>query len=75
MGLDTLLDDREERPGVKFKDADLLGVPVRVTLGNAWVKSGLVEVRSRRTREERRVPRDEVIATIRDLLATRDNTC
>jgi prolyl-tRNA synthetase len=68
LGLDALLDDRNERPGVKFKDADLLGMPVRVTLGNAWVKSGLVEVRSRRTREERRVPRDELIATIRALL-------
>jgi prolyl-tRNA synthetase len=69
-GLEALLDDRHERPGVKFKDADLLGLPVRVTLGNAWVKSGLVEVRARGTREERRVARDEVIATIRDLLAS-----
>jgi len=66
-GLDTLLDDREERPGVKFKDADLLGVPVRVTIGNAWVKSGLVEVRARGTREERKVPRGEVIEAIRAL--------
>jgi prolyl-tRNA synthetase len=66
-GLDTLLDDREERPGVKFKDADLLGIPVRVTIGNAWVKSGLVEVRARGTREERKVPRGEVIEAIRAL--------
>jgi prolyl-tRNA synthetase len=70
QGLDALLDDRNERPGVKFKDADLLGMPVRVTLGNAWVKSGLVEVRARRTREERRVARDEVTATIHELLAS-----
>jgi prolyl-tRNA synthetase len=69
-GLDALLDDRPERPGVKFKDADLLGIPVRVTLGNAWVKSGLVEIRVRGTREERRVPRDEAIGTIRALLAS-----
>jgi prolyl-tRNA synthetase len=68
-GLDALLDDRHERPGVKFKDADLLGIPVRVILGNAWVKSGLVEVRSRRTRDERRVAEGEVIATVRELLA------
>ena len=66
-GLDTLLDDREERPGVKFKDADLLGIPVRVTIGNAWVKSGLVEVRARGTREERKVPQAEVIEAIRAL--------
>jgi prolyl-tRNA synthetase len=66
-GLDTLLDDRDERPGVKFKDADLLGIPVRVTIGNAWVKSGLVEVRARGTREERKVPQGEVIEAIRTL--------
>ena len=69
-GLDVLLDDREERPGVKFKDADLLGVPVRVTIGNAWVKSGFVEVRARRTREERRVLRGEVIESIVALRGT-----
>jgi prolyl-tRNA synthetase len=67
-GLDALLDDRAERPGVKFKDADLLGLPIRVTIGNAWAKSGLVELRSRRSREERKVPRAEVLPTIRELL-------
>ena len=45
-------------------------MPVRVTLGNAWAKSGLVEIRARGTREERRVPRDEVVATIRELLSS-----
>jgi prolyl-tRNA synthetase len=54
-GLDVLLDDRDERPGVKFKDADLLGMPARVTVGNALRKDGIVEVRARRSREERRV--------------------
>jgi prolyl-tRNA synthetase len=68
-GLDTLLDDREERPGVKFKDADLLGVPVRVTVGNAFVKEGLVEVRSRGTRREVRVPRAGVVEAVREALA------
>jgi len=62
-GLDVLLDDRDERPGVKFKDADLLGMPVRVTVGNALAKEGVVEVRARRTRQETRVaPRDVVNA-------------
>jgi prolyl-tRNA synthetase len=64
-----LLDDREERPGVKFKDADLLGVPVRVTVGNAFVKEGLVEVRSRGTRREVRVPRAGVVEAVREALA------
>ncbi|MGH7393084.1 MAG: proline--tRNA ligase, partial [Candidatus Rokuibacteriota bacterium] len=64
-GIDALLDDRDERPGVKFKDADLLGVPLRVTVGNAFVKEGVVEIRERRTRREHRVPKSGVIEAIR----------
>lgn len=64
-GLEAVLDDRDERPGVKFKDADLLGIPVRVTVGNSFVKEGLVEVRSRRTRQESRVATDQVVGAIR----------
>ena len=66
-GLEALLDDRDERPGVKFKDADLLGLPVRVTIGNALTKEGVVEVRSRATRTERRVSPADVVRTIREL--------
>ena len=50
LGLDALLDDRDERPGVKFKDADLIGVPYRITVGKKLVQ-GKVEVVNRRTRE------------------------
>ncbi len=64
-GLEAVLDDRDERPGVKFKDADLLGIPVRVTVGNSFVKEGVVEVRSRRTRQESRVAPDRVVGAIR----------
>ncbi len=63
-GIEAVLDDRDERPGVKFKDADLLGVPLRVTVGNAFVKQGVVELRERRTRLETRVSREEVAAAI-----------
>jgi prolyl-tRNA synthetase len=67
-GLDALLDDRDERPGVKFKDADLLGMPVRVTIGNALAKEGVVEIKERRIpRQERRVAKDQVIDTLRGL--------
>ena len=59
-GLRRALDDRDERAGVKFKDADLLGVPIRVTIGNALAKEGVVEVRERATRADRRVPKAEV---------------
>ncbi len=47
-GLDVLLDDRDERPGSKFKDADLIGIPYRVTIGKRFVKDGEVEVRTRK---------------------------
>jgi prolyl-tRNA synthetase len=67
-GLEAVLDDRDERPGVKFKDADLLGVPVRVTVGNALAKDGVVEIKERRApRTEHRVPRSQVLDAIRGL--------
>ena len=69
-GLEAILDDRDERPGVKFKDADLLGIPVRITVGNSFVKEGVVEVRTRKTREERRVTKDQVCAAVRAIEGT-----
>ena len=69
-GFDVLMDDREERAGVKFKDADLLGIPVRVTVGNALAKEGVVELRRRSTRADRRVPKAEVVATVREMAQT-----
>jgi prolyl-tRNA synthetase len=64
QGIEALLDDRDERPGVKFKDADLLGVPLRVTVGSALVKEGVVELRERRTRRQSRVDRAQAMAAI-----------
>ena len=66
-GFEVLMDDRDERAGVKFKDADLLGVPIRVTVGQGFIKQGLVEIRERGTRRERRVTRAEVVATVGDV--------
>jgi prolyl-tRNA synthetase len=68
-GLAVLYDDRDERPGSKFKDADLLGVPVRVTVGSRALKDGVLEVRSRRTKAEVRVPPEGVARAARELLA------
>jgi prolyl-tRNA synthetase len=65
QGIEALLDDRDERPGVKFKDADLLGIPLRITVGTAYVRDGVVEIRERRTRRETRVGRGEVVETVR----------
>jgi prolyl-tRNA synthetase len=67
-GLEVLFDDRDERPGVKFKDADLLGLPVRVTVGTKAVREGGVEIRRRRTGEQVAVPPGEVVARIGGLL-------
>ena len=69
-GFDVLMDDRDERAGVKFKDADLLGCPIRVTVGQGLVKEGVVEVRERATRQDRKVPRAEVLAAVQEI-ATR----
>jgi prolyl-tRNA synthetase len=67
-GFDAVLDDRDERPGVKFKDADLLGAPVRITVGNALAKEGVVEVKERRApRREQRVAPAAVVDTLRAL--------
>jgi prolyl-tRNA synthetase len=66
-GFDVLMDDREERAGVKFKDADLLGVPIRVTVGNALAKEGVVELRQRGTRSDRRVPKALVVGTVQEM--------
>jgi prolyl-tRNA synthetase len=52
-GIEVLLDDRDERPGVKFKDADLIGVPYRITVGPKGLKDGKVELVRRKTRQAR----------------------
>jgi len=63
-GLSVLVDDRDERAGVKFKDADLLGAPVRITIGKTWVQSKKFEVRDRRSREVVLAAEEEVISTV-----------
>ena len=68
-GFDVLMDDRDERAGVKFKDADLLGCPIRVTVGQGLVKEGIVEVRERASRQDRKVPRADVLGAVREIAA------
>ena len=60
-GLEGLLDDRRENPGVKFKDADLIGVPVRVTVGDRGLQRGIVEVKVRREKERQDVPVEQAV--------------
>jgi len=69
-GVEVLLDDRRERAGSKFKDADLIGVPIRVTLGKRSVAQGQAEVSLRTApREVRKVALGDVVRTVRELLA------
>jgi prolyl-tRNA synthetase len=65
-GVDVLLDDRDERAGVKFNDADLLGIPVRITIGSRGLKNGEVEVKLRSEPESYTVPLDNAAAAIAD---------
>jgi prolyl-tRNA synthetase len=66
---EVLYDDREETPGVKFKDADLIGIPLRVTLGEKNLKRGLVEIKKRRTGEILLLKKEEVIPNIKEMIA------
>jgi prolyl-tRNA synthetase len=68
QGLDALYDDRDERPGVKFKDADLIGIPYRITVGKKLAQ-GLVELYNRKTRESRDVPAIEVVGELKDVVS------
>jgi prolyl-tRNA synthetase len=70
-GVDTLLDDREERPGVKFKDADLIGLPVRVTVGPRALARGNVEVKARSATEATEVSIDEAARRVAELVGPR----
>ena len=69
-GIDVLVDDREERPGVKFKDADLIGFPVRVVVGAKGLANGGVEVKRRDQDKSQMkiVPPAEAAAAIKALL-------
>jgi prolyl-tRNA synthetase len=68
-GVDVLLDDRDERPGVKFKDADLIGFPLRITVGERGLKEGKVELKRRTDEKPALVPLEAAVAEARRLLA------
>ena len=68
-GVDALLDDRPERAGVKFKDCDLIGYPLRITVSPKGMEAGTVEIKVRRTGEVQVVPRESCLQTVQILLA------
>ena len=60
-GIEVLMDDRDERAGVKFKDADLIGIPTQIIIGEKNLKEGLVEIKDRRTKKTVKVKVEEVV--------------
>jgi prolyl-tRNA synthetase len=71
-GIDVLLDDRKERAGVKFNDADLIGCPIRITIGGRSLKEGTLEVKLRKTGEESKIEIDQYLSQIKELIAKLD---
>ena len=63
-GADVLIDDRVERPGVKFKDADLIGIPLRITIGGKGLKEGIIEMKWRKQKDIAKIPVSEAEAKI-----------
>jgi prolyl-tRNA synthetase len=63
-GIEVLMDDRDERAGVKFKDADLIGVPIHIVIGEKNLKDGFVEIKDRKTKDVKKVKIEEVIEKV-----------
>ncbi len=63
-GADVLIDDRVERPGVKFKDADLIGIPLRLTVGGKGLKEGVIELKWRSSKDVQKVPVAEAASRV-----------
>ncbi len=75
QGLEVLFDDRDERAGVKFKDADLLGIPFRVTVSERNLKDGKVEVRHRRTKEVILIQLQEAVQRLKEMVQRELEEC
>ncbi len=70
MGLEVLFDDRDERPGVKFKDNDLIGIPLRIVVGSKGLAEGKVEIKIRNTGEVLLMPIEDAIQHVHQLVTT-----
>jgi prolyl-tRNA synthetase len=64
VGIDVLVDDREQRPGVKFKDGDLIGIPLRVVIGERGLKEGTIELKWRDEKAARTAPAESAAAAV-----------
>ena len=68
-GVEVILDDRDERPGVKFKDADLIGYPVRIVLGKKTLEQGEIEVKVRKTGATHMLAAEDYVGGVKQILA------
>jgi prolyl-tRNA synthetase len=74
-GIEVLLDDRDERPGIKFKDADLCGIPLRVTFGEKNFAAGFAEIRDRRSGETERVEISRIVDAVAAAVEAKKKEC
>ena len=68
-GIDILMDDRDQRPGFKFKDADLIGIPLRVTIGGKGLAEGIAEIKWRTESDAKKIPLADAVGFVKDLVA------
>ena len=73
-GVEVILDDRDHRAGVKFKDSDLIGFPIRITIGTKGLAEGKVEVKWRWEQDPETVPLEEVSARVAAMIAEEKTT-
>jgi prolyl-tRNA synthetase len=70
LGYEVLLDDRNERPGVKFADMELVGIPHRIVIGDRGLKENLLEYKGRRDAENQNIPLDEIVEFVKQKIAS-----
>jgi prolyl-tRNA synthetase len=68
LGIDVIFDDRDERAGVKFKDAELIGIPLRITIGQKNLSQGNVELKIRKTGENKLYSLQEIVQKIKQIV-------
>jgi len=73
--IDVLLDDRDERPGIKFKDADLIGIPCRITVGKKFTNEGLIEIRNRADGKTMTLPFDDAATNVVSMIHQAMTAC
>jgi prolyl-tRNA synthetase len=73
MGVEVLYDDREESPGVKFNDADLIGIPLRIVVSSRTLKTNSVELKWRREQQTRMLPLENLGSAIKEMLQQQNN--